>query len=196
MYEQSKSVKRRFNDGAFHNRYFVGEGIDIGGGPDPLGQYARVFALMLSARTWDLEDGDAQFMQGVEDDSYDFLASSHCLEHMRDPREALANWIRIVKTGGYIVVTVPDEDMYENGVWPSQRNPDHKHTFTICKSDSWSAVSVNVVDLAKEFSDQITIERITLLNDFYRVLRPDVDFDQTLTPVTECAIEFIGKKIV
>ena len=114
---------------------------------------------------------------------------------MRDPREALANWIRIVKKGGYIVVTVPDEDMYEGGVWPSQRNPDHKHTFTICKSDSWSAVSVNVVDLAKEFSDQITIERITLLNDFYRVLRPDVDFDQTLTPVAECAIEFIGKKI-
>ena len=86
-HEQSKSVKRRFNDGAFHNRYFRGEGIDIGGAPDPLGQYAGVFSLMLSARTWDMEDGDAQYMEGVEDNQFDFLASSHCLEHMVNPQE-------------------------------------------------------------------------------------------------------------
>ena len=32
MFEQSKAVKRRCNIGAFHNRYFIGEGIDIGCG--------------------------------------------------------------------------------------------------------------------------------------------------------------------
>jgi hypothetical protein len=46
MNEQSKAAKRRFSDGAFHVRYFVGDGIDIGGKPDPLGQYANVFARM------------------------------------------------------------------------------------------------------------------------------------------------------
>ena len=194
-HEQSKSGKRRFNDGAFHNRYFRGEGIDIGGAPDPLGQYAGVFSLMLSARTWDMEDGDAQYMEGVEDNQFDFLASSHCLEHMVNPQEALSNWIRIVKPGGFIVVTVPDEDMYEGGVWPSRYNDDHKHTFTICKRDSWSPVSVNVVDLIKHHTDKMICERITLVNDFHRRFREGYEFDQTLTPVTECAIEFIGRKI-
>ena len=40
-YEQSKAAKRRFDDGAFQSRYFVGRGIDIGGGPDPLGIPSR-----------------------------------------------------------------------------------------------------------------------------------------------------------
>ena len=34
MWEQSKAAKRRFYDGLFHARYFVGRGIDIGGGPE------------------------------------------------------------------------------------------------------------------------------------------------------------------
>ena len=32
MKEQSKAAKRRFNDGYFHSRYFVGNGIDKKGG--------------------------------------------------------------------------------------------------------------------------------------------------------------------
>jgi|TARA_Y100000310_G_scaffold252412_1_gene259119 SAM-dependent methyltransferase len=200
MDEQSKAIKRRFNDGAFHTRYLVGRGIDIGGGPDPLGQYVRVFPLMLSAQTWDIDkgDGDAQFMYGVKDNTYDFLSSSHCLEHIVNPQEAIYNWIRIVKPGGFLIVTVPDEDMYEGGVFPSRWNDDHKHTFTIYKERSWSPVSINVLDLLIKFSSQIDIERVTLVNDFYR--NPEVfkhfqeEFDQTLTPTTECAIEFIVQK--
>jgi hypothetical protein len=53
MWEQSKAAKRRFDDGAFHQRYFAGRGLDIGGKPDPLGQYASIFARMQSVRTWD-----------------------------------------------------------------------------------------------------------------------------------------------
>ena len=123
MYEQSKAARRRFSDGAFHARYFVGEGIDIGGKPDPLSQYCGLFARMTSVRTWDLADGDAQVLAGVADGIYDLLHSSHCLEHMRDVREALKHWIRIVKPGGFLVITVPDEDLYEQGRWPSPFNP-------------------------------------------------------------------------
>jgi len=53
------------------------------------------------------------------DGSFDFLHSSHCLEHVREPATALRNWIRVVRKFGHIVVMVPDEDMYEQGVWPS-----------------------------------------------------------------------------
>ena len=45
-------------------------------------------------------------------------------------------------------LVVPDEDLYEQGVFPSRFNDDHKATFTISKSRSWSAKSINVLELA------------------------------------------------
>jgi SAM-dependent methyltransferase len=194
MREQSKSAKRRFNDGAFHSRYFVGQGIDIGGKPDPLGQYAGIFRLMQSARTWDLADGDAQFMAGVPDNTFDFVHSSHCLEHMVDARVALENWTRILKPGGYLIVTIPDEDLYEQGQWPSRFNPDHKWTFTMAKPASWSPRSLNMVDLVKHLADQLSLERLVRQVDFYRSAPPGQVVDQTMTPVAECAIEVIWQK--
>jgi SAM-dependent methyltransferase len=194
MWEQSKAAKRRYNDGTFHNRYFVGHGIDIGGKPDPLGQYAGVFPLMMSARTWDLQDGDAQYLRGVADNTYDFVHSSHCLEHMRDVVEALQNWVRVLKPGGHLIVTVPDEDMYEQEQWPSRYNPDHKWTFTTAKEVSWSPRSISVIDLAKRFAGQLALERLVCVRDFYREPLRQQGMDQTLTPVAECAIEIIWRK--
>ncbi|WP_119342864.1 methyltransferase domain-containing protein [Facilibium subflavum] len=193
-YEQSKSTKRRYNIGAFHQRYFVGNGVDIGGKPDPMGQYVGVFPLMRSVRIWDLQDGDAQYMKGVDDASYDFVVSSHCLEHLHDPKQGLGNWIRIVKPGGYLVITVPDEDLYELGHWPSRFNHDHKHSFTIHKKSSWSPVSINVFELLASFTDVVEVEKIELVRDFFRDQLKAKNFDQTRTVVAECCIEFILRK--
>ncbi|MBA3015308.1 MAG: class I SAM-dependent methyltransferase [Proteobacteria bacterium] len=194
MWEQSKAAKRRVTIPAFHNRYFVGHGIDIGGKPDPLGQYSGFFARMQSALTWDIDDGDAQYMTGVSDEAFDFLHASHCLEHMVDVRVALANWIRIVKPGGFLVITVPDEDLYEMGNWPSRFNSDHKWTFTIIKDQSWSPRSINILDLLQEAKGMIVVEKIELLRDFYRDTWRADQIDQTMTPVAECAIEIILQK--
>lgn len=194
MLEQSKSAKRRYYDGAFHSRYFVGSGIDIGGGSDSLGGYCGVFRAMKSVKAWDLVDGDAQSMMGVPDQSYDFVHSSHCLEHVRDVREALRNWTRIVRTGGFLIVTVPDEDLYELGSWPSRFNSDHKWSFTTCKSSSTMPKSINVIDLVKEFSDHLSLERLQLHRDFFRDSMAAQGADQTCTPVAECSIEIIWRR--
>jgi len=193
MWEQSKAAKRRFSDGLFHSRYFVGRGIDIGGKPDPLGQFKGVFHLLGDVRTWDLEDGDAQYMDGVPDDSQDFVHSSHCLEHMVDVRLALDNWTRIVKPGGFLIITVPDEDLYEHAQWPSRFNSDHEWSFTICKRKSTMPNSINVVDLAIELADRLELERLQLISDFHRPWL-DRDLDQTMTPVAECSIEIVWRK--
>lgn len=193
MWEQSKSAKRRYYDGAFHSRYFVGDGVDIGGGPDPLEQYLSAFYGMNSCRTWDMEDGDAQFMQGVADNTFDFVHSSHSLEHMVDVKLALDNWVRILKPGGYLVITVPDEDLYEQGEWPSRFNSDHKWSFTLYKQKSLLPKSVNVIDLVKDFSARMSLERLQQQRDFFRQEIP-VGIDQTMTPVAECSIEIIWQK--
>lgn len=192
MKECSKSIARRLADSNFTRRYFVGEGIDIGGKPDPLSLYAELFVLMKDVKTWDWEDGDAQFMAGVLDDSVDFVHSSHCLEHLKDPYEGLRNWFRILRPGGHLIITVPDEDLYEQGIFPSTFNCDHKWTFTAWKSKSWSDCSINVVDLVKTLGEQADLIKLEQLTASYRYSLPR--YDQTLTPIGESGIELVIRK--
>ena len=192
MREATKSTLRRYRDGAFHTRYFVGEGIDVGAGKDPVRR--DIFRGITSLRAWDVNDGDAQHLGSIEDNVYDFLHSSHCLEDMIDPYEALENWIRVTKIGGFVILSVPDEDLYEQGVFPSTFNPDHKWTFTIYKLDSWSPKSINILDLTRYFSHAVKIERIQLISDFY-LSGLGKRIDQTLHNVSECAIEIVLRKI-
>ncbi|KAB0672326.1 methyltransferase domain-containing protein [Oryzomonas sagensis] len=123
----------------FEKSILTGHGIDIGCGPDPVSPNARKF---------DIEDGDANEILRFVNDQFDFVYSSHCLEHMNDPKKTLQDWWTLVKPGGHLFLIVPDEDLYEQGVFPSRFNPDHKATFTISKTKSWSPVSMNILDLA------------------------------------------------
>ena len=188
----SRSINRRLSQPNFINRYFVGVGIDIGGKPDPLALYKELFSNMTQIYTWGVEEGDAQFMEGVGDEQLDFVHSSHCLEHINDPKEAISNWIRILKPGGYLIVTVPDEDLYEQGVFPSSYSQGHLWTFTMLKEESWSPQSVNILDLVRPFANKVSVEKIELLDQTYRYELPR--YDQTVTPIGECGIEIILRK--
>ena len=121
---------------AFIERYLSGTVIDIGAGADLVAPHARRF---------DVDDGDANVItRYCAPGTYDAVHSSHCLEHMHDPVAALAEWWALVKPGGHLVVVVPHEDLYEQGIWPSLFNRDHKATFRIDKPDSWSPVSHDI----------------------------------------------------
>lgn len=194
MHEASKALMRRLHDNRFGTRFFVGNGIDIGCGPDSIGQYAEQFPLMKTVRNWDMPDGDAQLLETIADASLDFAHSSHCLEHMQDPRIAMQHWLRVLKPGGHLVVVVPDEDLYEQGRFPSTFNSDHKWTFTIHKQHSWSTKSVNVMELLGGLSDMAQTIKLELLDTTYRYKLDR--FDQTMTPVGECAIEFVMRKLL
>ena len=135
MNETTKTIKTW---GDFERGILTGNGIDIGCGADPITRTARGF---------DLHDGDANEITKYVHEQFDFVYSSHCLEHMRDPRKAILEWWQLVKPGGHLFFIVPDEDLYEQGVFPSRLNVDHKATFTISKIRSWSPVSHNVLDL-------------------------------------------------
>lgn len=193
MHEASKALSRRLHDSRFATRYFVGTGIDIGCGPDPISQYAEQFPRMGMVRSWDMVDGDAQYLESVRDEQFQFAHSSHCLEHMQDPKIALHHWLRVIKPGGYLVVTVPDEDLYEQGQFPSTFNHDHKWTFTLHKSTSWSPKSINLFELLADFSDRAQTLKVETLDASYRYQL--TRFDQTLTPVAEAGIEFIMRKL-
>jgi SAM-dependent methyltransferase len=135
----NEASKTRALWGDFERSLLSGRGIDIGCGPDPICPGVRQF---------DLANGDANEITKHVQEVFDFVFSAHCLEHMHDPPSALREWWQLVKPGGHMIVIVPDEDLYEQGYWPSLFNLDHKSTFTINKASSWSPRSFNLFSLA------------------------------------------------
>lgn len=147
MDESSKTRRVRGPD--FEAKYLRGKVIDIGAGTDPICPWAESF---------DVADGDANFITRYRTpESYDTVHSSHCLEHLFRPAEALGEWWKLVKPGGYLVLVVPDENLYEQGFWPSIFNPDHKATFRLAGGSSWSPVSFDIRELVRNLPDAILI---------------------------------------
>lgn len=146
--ESTKTQKVRSKN--FIDKYLVGTVIDIGGGSDPVIPTAEVF---------DIKDGDAQHITKYrKKEAYDCVHSSHCLEHMVNTIEALKEWWSLVKPGGFMVIVIPHEDLYEQRVWPPIFNPDHKSTFRINKLETWSPVSYDILEIVSNLPNSLIIE--------------------------------------
>jgi SAM-dependent methyltransferase len=191
-WETGKAVARRTHDHRFATRYYVGRGCDIGAGNDSLAYYQHLFPLMTEVVSWDKEQGDAQYMSGVPDASFDWVNSSHCLEHLHDSRAALHNWIRITKPGGHIIVVVPDAQLYEHGMWPSVRNPDHKWSFAISeiRHEEGCLSLLFMLGLIPE----VEVLKIELLDRGFRYGVDQLMYDQSALTCCEPAIEFILRR--
>jgi SAM-dependent methyltransferase len=135
--------------------------LDIGAGSDPIRPNAVVF---------DLAQGNAEKINSYLQTKFSCVFSSHCLEHMKDPRMALLEWWKLVEDGGALIFIVPDEDLYEQGIFPSLFNGDHKATFTISKETSWSRNSYNVMELVKDLENADLVYCKLQDNDYERAL--------------------------
>ena len=65
------SMQRRAHDSRFATRYFVGHGLDVGGGHDSLALYVELFPLIRHVVIYDAPQGDAQKLDNVDDQSFD-----------------------------------------------------------------------------------------------------------------------------
>lgn len=191
MFESSKAMKRRFNDGAFHTQYFVGDGVDVGAGPDGISSYAHVFPRMGNISDWDIQDGDAQYLASIEDNALGFVHASHNLEHLVDPMIAVHNWLRVLKPGGHIICTVPDFRMYEHSCWPSKYGQGHLWAFGV-ESGVRLEKYIFLPGFLTGLPDNTSIERLMLIRDFFSEAPSG---DQTMLPNVECSIEFVIKKL-
>jgi SAM-dependent methyltransferase len=191
-FECRKAIQRRLHDPLFH-RIFCGYGLDVGSGEDGLSRYAFMFPRLIGVRDWNLDpDGDGQTLPGEQQNQYDFVHSSHSLEHMADPFLALSRWLEVVRPNGHIVLLVPDFDLYEHRRWPSE-NFEHTHAFTLGPtSEPWL---VNLFDLALHFVDRaltVKVSRLEATFDF----GADPLLDQTCYGhgASESAIEMVLRK--
>jgi SAM-dependent methyltransferase len=186
--ETSKCYALRRARGDF-DRYLTGSGIDIGCGNDPLTVEKG------SVRGFDLLDGDALYMAEIADESYDFVYSSHCLEHMPDVRLALRNWVRILKPGGYLYIVVPDFELYEKKQWPSRFNPDHKASFSFSFRQE-RANHYLIPALLKWLNTELTVSPLEmgLEDEGYDPARPEIDQTEERFGGALCQIYFVGCK--
>jgi hypothetical protein len=126
--EASKTIEAKYRNG-FVARYLSGANIlDIG----YRGYFHNAEPIVAQAIGIDLEypgyDGKTL---PFEDNSQDAVFSSHCLEHIADYNGALREWFRVLRVGGFMVISVPHQYLYEKrNALPSRWNPDHKRFYT------------------------------------------------------------------
>lgn len=95
-------------------QFCKGIGLDVGAGRWPFPGSIPI----------ELRDGgDAM---NLPDGSYDYIFSSHCLEHLADPVTALEHWKSRLKTGGVLFLALPHPDMT---YWRPQNCRKHLHLF-------------------------------------------------------------------
>jgi SAM-dependent methyltransferase len=65
------------------------------------------------------------------DESQDAVLSSYTLQHIVDYRGAIADWFRLLRVGGFLVINVPHQFLYERKLsLPSRFDASHKRFYT------------------------------------------------------------------
>ena len=174
MNETSKAMRRRMVEdelGIFNwSQVIKGKGIDVGCGPDKVWDDNCI--------AFDQEQGDANKISEYFTDKFDYLHASQCLEHMHDPYCAMVEWLKIVKTSGHAIISIPDWTLYEGRVWPSRYNPDHKSTWSFTFDSSPSKHHVNIYKFLQKLSHICYAKRVMLVDNNYNY-KLSADIDQT-----------------
>jgi SAM-dependent methyltransferase len=149
--ESRKTYQEKINSG-FFNKYMSGRGAEIG----YAGYIRNVVPILDTTDGYDLSTPgyDGKTIP-VPDEFYDYVYSSHTLEHIENYKQTINEWMRVVKPGGYIITVVPHRDLYEKKLTlPSNFNGDHKRFYSPSS-------------LLKEFEDSLPINsfRVRHLKD-------------------------------
>lgn len=110
--------------------YLKGRGLDIGAGEFKVLPHAisvdnlhhQQFGFTVKP---DVLVDTAEKLEVFGSQAFDFVFSSHLLEHIDNYPAALKEWWRLVKQGGHMILYLPDEDEYPK-VGEDGANPDHK----------------------------------------------------------------------
>lgn len=95
-------------------QFCVGFGLDIGAGKWPL----------KGARPIDTERGEDAM--SLPEGLWDYVYSSHCIEHLNDPVAAVEHWRSRIRPGGTLFLYIPSHEMAYWRPWHCRR---HRHVF-------------------------------------------------------------------
>lgn len=196
MYENTKAAFLRRSNNRLFTTVFKGDGLHISPGGDPLKKihyplcnsitYAETADTKIEADNLQTQLGSRQF---------DFVYATNLPYYEDEPLLVIKHWLNFVSSKGYLVFTVPDEDLYEQGNFPSIFNNSHKRTFSIYKQLSWSGRHYNILDIIQRLNN-VTCRKIELIDSNYDYSLYGKGVDQTLNFAdgVEACIEVVLKK--
>jgi SAM-dependent methyltransferase len=101
----------------FAQQFCHGDGLDIGGTKD---------WSLPGAKIINIDQANGYDALNLPDEKYDFVFSSHTLEHVEKYVQALEHWKTRLKPGGVLFMYLPHPDME---YWRPQNNRKHAHLF-------------------------------------------------------------------
>jgi predicted SAM-dependent methyltransferase len=132
----------------FAGKFCHGRGLDIGCGK-------KEWSLPGSVPIDVTINTDEYTAFNLPDEKFDYIFSSHCLEHLDDWVSVLDYWTDCLKLGGILFLYLPD---YSQEYWRPWNNRKHKNIFTvdiICdymKSRGYKNILQSGVDLNNSFA--------------------------------------------
>src|ERR1700732_884774 len=109
---QSETAKFRGRLGPF----CVGYGLDLGPGGDPITEAAIGVDLPNPYSRAGHQPvqlgGDAARLHWFREGVLDYVYSSHLLEDFEDTKSVLIEWLRVLRSGGRLIIFCPDQQVY------------------------------------------------------------------------------------
>lgn len=194
MKENTKASNRRQYQKLFTDRVFVGEGLEACSLTDITNTISFPKITSLDRIEWATDLLRIKKSNGSNKLQYNFLNFPVSLHIMDDPIDFIKRSADYLVSGGYLILTVPDEDLYEAGQFPSIRNGQCKRTFSIYKEKSWSPVHLNLLSELQNLPEYEVIKLELIDTNFdYNNIKSDQTFDANAG--VECFIEIVLKKV-
>ena len=138
-------------------RYTRGKVLDLGCGPWKA--FPHFLGIDNRAEWTDLPWNPDYIMDATDlscfaSSSWDAVFSSHLLQILGKPEQALKEWWRVIKPGGYLCLYLPHKDLYPN-VGQEGCHPLHK----------WDFIPKDISDMMGRISEHVLIENETRADD-------------------------------
>lgn len=178
MHNLKKFIRERYSS------FTTGHGIEFG---------EEACCVMLNSDTYQVRAGvtadhgnamqsrNPSDLKQFKDGQLDFVVCAHYIEHFAYVPDIIAEWWRILKPGGHMVLAVPHIEFYgkigEAGV-----NPDHRIDLSseiiedILHKKNINSYAIDVAD-EKDFASQIIVIKKAVNNDEDVCIAPHVDMD-------------------
>lgn len=192
-----KAYMRWFNDARYFTRFIVGDGLLLA--PfmkvqNHIGLNSEYFPLMRNLAYIDSEDSLKDYQESPAQ-QYDFMIDNGTLCFVGDPLATLRLWCDNINIGGYIILYLPDEEMYLRGKEPNQSYHQHmRNSFTICRHAP-QPYSYNIVDIMRDCADIAEPISIQKCDHGYRY-DDSSDSDQEKYVFCESACEVILRRLL
>ena len=151
--------------------YCVGNGLEIGHGGFPINDSVITVDLKEPHIDFGLRKtnyvGDAADLSWLSDNSMDYIYSSHVLEDFEDTFKILQEWVRVLKTGGRLVLYLPDQPTYLQYCRDNGNDSNFRHKIPDFSLDyirqivnkMQSCRIIHGIDKVDEYSFEVVIEK-------------------------------------